>query len=120
MTGLDAISAITNGDWERALEWAREHDVEIPENPEQMRTDAANGIAYKPEHALYKRMKLVQGICEHLRSTDPDDGIVSGRLEALAEQFRRRAESAKEDGRHVEMDIWIDAETDTKRLIPDE
>jgi len=41
-------------------------------------------------------------------------------MEALAEQFRRRADSAKEDGRHVEMDIWIDAETDTKRLIPDE
>jgi len=67
-----------------------------------------------------KRMALICNICEHLQNCDLDEGVVSGRLEALAETFRHRADSAQEDGRHREMDIWIDAETDTKRLIPDE
>jgi hypothetical protein len=118
MTGVDAIDAITNGDWERALEWAREHDVEIPDSPRKM----IKTFSYETDarDAYPTRMALIRNICEHLQNCDPDDGIVSGRLEALAEQFRRRADSAKEDGRHVEMDIWIDAETDTKRLIPDE
>jgi len=118
MTGVDAIDAITNGDWERGLEWAREHDVEIPDCPQKM--DKAFSYETDARDTYPKRMALIRNICEHLQSCDPDDGIVSGRLEALAEQFRRRAGSAQEDGRHVEMDIWIDAETDTKRLIPDE
>jgi hypothetical protein len=118
MTGVDAISAITNGDWERALKWAREHDVEIPGSPQKM--DKAFSYETDARDTYPKRMALIRNICEHLQSCDPDNGVVSGRLEALAEQFRRRADSAKEDGRHVEMDIWIDAETDTKRLIPDE
>jgi len=118
MTGLDAIIAITNAHWRRALEWAREHDVEIPDNPQKM--DKAFSYETDARDTYPKRMALIRNICEHLQSCDPDDGIVSGRLEALAEQFRRRADSAKESGRHVEMDIWIDAETDTKRLIPDE
>jgi hypothetical protein len=118
MTGVDAISAITNGDWERALEWARAHNVEIPDNPQKM--DKAFSYETDARDTFPTRMALIRNICEHLQSCDPDNGVVSGRLEALAEQFRRRADSAKEDGRHVEMDIWIDAETDTKRLIPDE
>jgi len=118
MTGVDAITAVTNGNLERALEWARAHGVEIPDRPQQM--DKTFSYETDARDTYPTRMALIRNICDHLQSCDPDAGVVSGRLEALAEQFRRRAISAKEDGRHVEMDIWIDAETDTKRLIPDE
>jgi len=118
MTGLDAIEAVTTGDWERALKWARAHDVEIPDRPQKM--DKAFSYEADARDTYPKRIALIRNICSHLHNCDPDDGIVSGRLEALVETFRRRADSAKEDERHVEMDIWLDAEADTKRLIPDD
>jgi hypothetical protein len=119
MTGLEAIEAICNGDIDAALNWARERDVDVPDDPKYMNRHPY-GNKHFARHGATMRFEFIKGILDHLRSTDPDSGIVSGRLEALAEQFRRRADRAHKEKRYKEADIWVDAETDTIRLIPDE
>ena len=117
MTGLDAIEAVCNGEIDRALNWARKHDVEVPDSPEDMKKQ--HRYEHDARYAYPKRTTLIGDIVDHMRTTDPDDGIVSGRLEALAETFERRADVAYEKDQYSASDIWRDAATDTKRLIPD-
>lgn len=117
MTGLEAIEAICDGDIDAALNWARERGIDVPDDPEYMNRHPY-GNRHFAAHGAPMRFTFIKSILGHLRSADPDREIVSGRLEALAEQFRQRADRAQEEGRYKEMDNWIDAETDTKRLIP--
>jgi len=118
MTGLDAIEAICDGEIDRAINWAQKHGVEMPDSPQDM--EKQHRYAHDARYAYPKRTSFIRNVIEHLRTTDPDDGIVSGRLEALAEKFERNAETAYEKDRHSASDIWRDAATDTKRLIPND
>lgn len=109
---IDAIIDATQKDTLKyAIRWAERNDVPIPDNPEKMKDTS------EPWKAYGKRLRFIRNIAKHTRSLDISDEVVDGRLESLAESFRRSAELAMDGERYSAYDIWNDAETETKRMI---
>jgi len=101
--------------WKAGVNWARRHDVEVPEEPETM-----DPRKYELRHALPKQRTLLANILRSVRDRGTDQAIMEGRIEALAEKFERNRKRAYEEERYNECDIWNDAATDAKRLIRNE
>lgn len=75
-TAFDAIWAVAQGDIRdinHAIEWAREHDIEIPNEPRQMDTNLNHGFRHEAREAYPKRMLFILNICDHIRSKRTDD-----------------------------------------------